>query len=178
MPTASRHASSRPRTSPVKTALTIVGVALLLAVIGAGVFIYFNGWSTLFGEQAAPVHEENFQKPAEPAKFYPDGSADDNLPYFTELLEKYAKGDGTIAGQPVVDAVVDGGFDVSAMQVSFDRTKTDLVADNIFVSVRIERDCLVGQLTTTDRQAFAIVAPALGPEHDICLIGKTRPIDW
>ena len=64
------------------------------------------------------------------------------------------------------------------MQVSFDRTKTDLVADSIFVSVRIGAECLLGQVTTGTREVSAVTEPAIGPNRDICLIGNTRAIDW
>lgn len=154
-------------------------VALLVALLAAaGAVAWQNGWLTLPGEEGRqPVHEENFQKPAEPPKFFPDGSAEQNLPYFADVLQRYAAGEGAIEGRPVVDAVVEAGFDRAAMQVSFDRTETNLVADNIFVSVRIGADCLVGQLVTADREAYAVVAPAVGPDADVCLIGETREID-
>lgn len=115
----------------------------------------------------------------EPApEFFPDGSAEDNLPYFAHVLSTFSAGGEAVEGQPVVDAVAAAGFDRAAMQVSYDRTKTDLVADNIFVSVRIGADCLIGQIVTADRSTFAVTEPAVGPDQSICLIGATRPIDW
>lgn len=124
------------------------------------------------------ARDENFQKPAEPPKFYPDGTAEQNLPYFTQTLDDFAAGEDPVEGVPVVDAVAAAGFDKAAMQVSFDRTQTNLVADSIFVSVRIGTDCLLGQVVTSDRSVTAVTEPAVGPSEDICLIGKTRPIDW
>ena len=111
-------------------------------------------------------------------EFVPDGTAEQNLPYFTEVLRAYSEGAQPVKGQPVVDAVAEAGFDRAAMQVSFDRTGTGLEADNIFVSVRIGGDCLIGQLVTGDRTFTARNEPAVGPDGDICLIGSTRPIDW
>lgn len=116
--------------------------------------------------------------PAEPVALVPGGTAEENLPFFQQTLLAFAGGGAPIEGQPVVDALVAAGFDRAAMQVSFDRTRTDLVADNIFVSVRISESCLLGQLVTGDRSLVAEVAPALGPEKNICIIGTTRPIDW
>lgn len=178
MPRASRHTNPRRRRSPARTALTVIGTLALLAVLGGGVYVYFAGWSSLLGDRTAPVHEENFHESVKTVEFVPDGSAEENLPYFRKVLEDYATGDGAIRGEPVVDAVVEAGFDAAKMQVSFDRTETNLVADNIFVSVLVGEDCLVGQLTTGDRSAFAAVEPAVGPDQDVCLIGETRPIDW
>ncbi len=108
----------------------------------------------------------------------PDGSATDNLPFFTQVLQQYAAGGGPVEGRPIVDALAAAGFDKSVMQVSFDRSKTDLVADSILVSVRVGESCLIGQLVTSDRSAVTTVQPALTAERTICLIGNTRPIDW
>lgn len=116
--------------------------------------------------------------PATPATLVPGGSAEENLPFFQQTLLTYAGGTSPVEGQPVVDALVAAGFDRAAMQVSFDRSRTDLVADNIFVSVRMADQCLLGQIVTGDRSLVAEVAPALGPDKSICIIGTTRPIDW
>ncbi|QIM17396.1 hypothetical protein G7067_08155 [Leucobacter insecticola] len=111
-------------------------------------------------------------------EFVPGGSAADNLPYFTEVLRKYAAGDSVIKGEPVAQRVVDAGFDPAAIQFSFDQSKTGLPADNIFVSVLIGPDCLIGQLVTGDRSFVVANEPAVGPEGNICLIGNTRSVDW
>ncbi|MFV0433247.1 MAG: DUF6993 domain-containing protein [Leucobacter sp.] len=121
------------------------------------------------------------ETPAVPEKapeFFPHGTAEQNLPYFTEVIRDFAKSDEPVRGEPVAQAVIDSGFDRGAMQVSFDRTQTGLEADNIFVSVRIGEDCLIGQVVAEDRSFVAVTEPAVGPERDICLIGETRPIDW
>ncbi|MBK0419192.1 hypothetical protein JD276_09115 [Leucobacter sp. CSA1] len=121
------------------------------------------------------------ETPAEPEvapELVPGGSAEENLPFFTETLRAYAAGEGAIQGQPVVDAVAAAGFDRTTMQVSFDQSRTGLPADSIFVAVRIESDCLIGQLVPEDRSFTAEAMPAVGPEQNVCLIGETRPIDW
>lgn len=125
----------------------------------------------------APVRPA-LEAPAEPVALVPDGSAEENLPFFQQTLVGFAGSDAPIEGQPVVDALTAAGFDRAAMQVSYDRTKTNLVADSIFVSVRIAESCLVGQLVTGDRSLIAEVLPALGPDKNVCIIGGTRPIDW
>lgn len=121
---------------------------------------------------------ETPKAPEIPPEFFPEGTAEQNLPYFTEVIRKYSAGENSITGQPIAQAVVDAGFDPTMMQFSFDQTKTNLTADNIFVSVRIGTDCLIGQLVTEDRSFVAKNEPALGPDKNICLIGITRTVDW
>lgn len=139
---------------------------------------------TLTGCVAAPAQierpskEENFQEPAAAPELFPDGTAEDNLPYFHESLRQFGIGQAPVQGVPVVDHLAAAGFDKSAMQVSFDESKTELVADNIFVSVRFGQECLIGQIVVGDRTFVTEVAPAVGPDQSICLIGTTRPIDW
>lgn len=125
-----------------------------------------------------PSKEENFQEPVEQPKFFADGTAADNLPYFHESLRLFGLGESPVQGAPVVDHLVAAGFDKAAMQVSFDESKTELVADNIFVSVLLGSDCLIGQVIVADRSFVTEVVPAVGPEKNVCLIGTTRPIDW
>lgn len=125
-----------------------------------------------------PSKEDNFQEPTAPPEFFPEGSAEENLPYFHESLRQFGIGTAPVEGQPVVDHLVAAGFAKTAMQVSFDESKTNLVADNIFVSVLIGQDCLIGQVVTGDRSFVTEVAPAVGPDKNLCLIGTTRPIDW
>lgn len=122
--------------------------------------------------------EENFREPEVRPELVPGGSAEQNLPFFSEVLRQFAVGTEPVEGQPIVDAVAASGFDRAAMQVSFDRSKTNLVADSILVSVLIGADCLIGQVQTADRSFVATVQPALTENQNVCLIGNTRPIDW
>lgn len=130
------------------------------------------------GVEPSPTTSAPSETPAPPPEFFPEGTAEENLPYFEYVLDGFAAGVEPVEGRPVVDAVAAAGFDRAAMQVSFDRTQTNLVADSIFVSVRIGADCLLGQVVAADRSVSAMTAPAVGPEQSLCLIGNTRPIDW
>jgi hypothetical protein len=123
-------------------------------------------------------YEENFQEPDVAPQFFADGTAEENLPYFDETLRTFSIGSAPVAGQPISLALFDAGFDRATVQVSFDESKTQLVADHIFVSARFGDDCLIGQVVSADRTFVTSVQPAIGPEQDICLIGETRPIDW
>ena len=152
----------------------------LAAVLGAIALssVVLTGCSLLEGPTPETPKREAPEPPPSAPELVPDGSAADNLPYFTEVLRAFSAGDQPVQGVPVVDAVVDAGFDKSLMQVSFDESKTGLAADSIFVSVRIGADCLIGQVVAEDRSFVAEAKPAVGPAQDICLIGNTRPIDW
>ncbi len=136
------------------------------------------GCVLLEGPTPATPEREAPAVPDVAPEFVPGGSASDNLPYFTEVLRAYAEGEAPVTGQPIVDAVAAAGFDKAVMQVSFDESMTGLDADNIFVSVRMGADCLIGQIVASDREFAVQVEPAVGPAQDICLIGKTRQIDW
>lgn len=166
-----RAAHPNPRRSRVPALLAIC-VALPL-LTGCSLIE-----SVLQGPTPETPARETPAQPESPPEFVPDGTAEQNLPYFTEVLRAFAESDRPVQGAPVVDAVAEAGFDKAAMQVSFDRSMTGLEADNIFVSVRIGADCLIGQIVTSDRSFVAQQEPAVGPDRDICLIGDTRPIDW
>lgn len=127
-----------------------------------------------------PASQETEQAPApeEPVQLVPGGGAEANLPFFSEVLRQFSAGTEVVGGRSVVDALVAAGFDRAAMQVSFDRSKTGLVADSILVSVLLDGECLIGQVVTADRSAVATIAPALTEGQNLCLIGNTRPIDW
>jgi hypothetical protein len=122
--------------------------------------------------------EENFREPETAPEFFPDGTAEQNLPYFNETMRQFAVGTAAVQGKPVVDALASAGFEKADMQVSFDESKTELAADSIFVSVRLGTDCLIGQIVVADRSFVTEAADAVGPDQGLCLIGATRPIDW
>lgn len=135
------------------------------------------GCSLLEGPTPDLPKRETPAAPEQAPEFLPNGTAEENLPFFREVLGDYASGKGPIHGQPIAQAVIASGFSKDMMQVSFDTTKTGLEADNIFVSVRIGTECLIGQVVAADRSVVAETAPAVGPEKNLCLIGETAPIE-
>ncbi|MBK0421494.1 hypothetical protein JD292_05335 [Leucobacter sp. CSA2] len=137
-----------------------------------------SGCALLEGPTPETPKRTEMPAPEKPAALVPGGSAADNLPFFTATLQEFSKGKQPVQAQPVSTALIDAGFDKSLMQVSFDKTKTNLDADNIFVSVRYGQDCLIGQVVTADRSVTTKNMPALGPNQDTCLIGNTNPITW
>lgn len=144
----------------------------------SAVAILLSGCALIEGPTLETPKRETTAPPAEAPQFFPDGTAEDNLPYFTEVLRGFGAGTESVTGAPVVNAVAASGFDKAAMQVSFDESKTGLPADSIYVSVRMGAECLIGQVVAEDRSTYAVAEPAVGPNQDICLIGNTRAIDW
>lgn len=153
-------------------------ISLPIAAVLAAVTLALGGCAAAPEPVDRPTKEENFQEPVAPPEFHADGTAADNLPYFYESLRQFGLGEAPVQGVPVVDHLVAEGFDKTKMQVSFDESKTNLVADNIFVSVLFGQDCLIGQIVVADRSFVAEEAPAVGPDKTMCLMGTTRTIDW
>lgn len=106
----------------------------------------------------------------------PDGSAADNLPLFTQVMDAVAATDAGEQGRAYIDALVDAGFDKAAMEVTNDRTTVGNPVDSIQFSVRWGDECLVGQVGPSTPAPTALVLPLV--PGDTCLIGQTRPIDW
>ena len=107
--------------------------------------------------------------------FLRDGDAQDNKVIFDQILSGVATIDQQHPGRAMVDALVSAGFRKKSIQVTEDLTKTNIPADSVIVSVRIDRSCLIGQ-RTIDREYFSSIESAL--KTGGCLIGTTRTIDW
>jgi hypothetical protein len=106
----------------------------------------------------------------------PDGTAADNLPYFASIVDGVWAGPDNVSGRAYVDALVAGGFDKAAMQVTNDESTVGNPAESIQFSVLWAGECLVGQVGPATGQPVSVVLPTVGSGG--CLIGKTRPIDW
>jgi len=113
---------------------------------------------------------------AEPAPlFQPEGDAQDNKAFFDWVLSGVSVIDQKQPGRAMVNALVRGGFRKKSIEVTPDRTKTDLVADSVIVAVKMGRSCLIGQ-RTDDKKYYSSIETAL--KTGGCLIGVTRKIDW
>jgi hypothetical protein len=115
------------------------------------------------------------ETPAAPA-LVPAGTATDNLPYFTTIVQSVWAGPGQVQGRAYIDALVAGGFDKAAMQVTEDQSTVGNAAESIQFSVRWGQDCLLGQVGPATGNPVTVVQPAL--QDGSCLIGTTRVIDW
>jgi Domain of unknown function (DUF6993) len=107
---------------------------------------------------------------------HPRGTAEDNLPLFTAVVDQVWASPDRVSGRAYVDALVAAGFDKSAMQVTRDQTTVGNPAESIQFSVRWGDQCLLGQVGPATGEAVTIVAPSL--DEGLCLVGETRPIDW
>jgi hypothetical protein len=115
------------------------------------------------------------QEPSSSASAAPDDSAEGQRRLFDTTNNATVTRLGSdVRGRDFIDALVDAGFDKSAMQLTADTTAIGLKADNIQFSVQIGSDCLVGQYGNVGYASA--VLPAVSTAG--CLIGNTRPIDW
>lgn len=114
---------------------------------------------------------------AAPAPTYvAGGTAKENLPVFAATVEKVWGSSDKAHGRAYVDALVAVGFDKSAMQVTDDTSTVGNAAESIQFSVRMGDQCLVGQVGPATGDPVTTVLPVLG--GGVCLLGKTRPINW
>jgi hypothetical protein len=113
--------------------------------------------------------------PTAPA-LVPGGSADDNLAVFSTVTAAVWAGADRLSGRAYIDALVQAGFDKSAMQVTHDRSTVGNPAESIQFSVRWGEECLMGQVGPATGEPVTAVMPVL--QEGSCLIGRTRDIDW
>jgi hypothetical protein len=152
-------------------AVSLFAVASLLTIAAMADFSNQSNLSTSSTPSAAytprptRTHIVRFEK---------YGNAADNLPFFTAVHTALLASDPNAGGQSLVDSLVAGGFDKLAMEVTPDKTVSGYDADAIEVSVRIGKQCIVGQKGTNGYSSA--VLPVLTTGH--CLIGKTRSINW
>lgn len=106
----------------------------------------------------------------------PNGTAQQNLPFFTSVVDGVWAGPQQAAGRAYIDALVAAGFPKSAMQVTPDQTTIGNPADSIQFSVLWNGTCLVGQVGPAIGKAVTEAVPELATGG--CLLGSTRPIDW
>jgi hypothetical protein len=104
----------------------------------------------------------------------PEGSAAENLDYFTTVVTTFLSASPDAGGREIVDALVAAGFDKTAMEVTPDKTAVGLDADNIQFSVRMNGTCLIGQSGNVGVHTITATLLATGT----CLVGDTRAIDW
>jgi hypothetical protein len=107
--------------------------------------------------------------------FLPEGDAQDNKTFFDRILSGVATAHQKQPGRAMVNALVRAGFRKKSIQITPDRTRTDLEADSVIVAIRMGRSCLIGQ-RTNDRKYYSSIETAL--KTGGCLVGTTRKINW
>jgi hypothetical protein len=124
----------------------------------------------------SPTRTTATPTPTPTPTFDPEGSAEDNLPVFSDVVEEvWASGDRGL-GRSYIDGLVAVGFDKAAMQVTQDLSTVGNPAESIEFSVLFDEKCIVGQVGTTIPEPVSVVMPVL--PGGLCLVGATRPIDW
>lgn len=131
--------------------------------------------STSSTPDASPIPEPSPTPEPDPT-LLPTGTAAENLVYFNFLAAAVTKANPAADGRAYIDALVAGGFDRNAMEVTFDRTQADLAADSVQFSLRFANECLIGQIGPASDGFHSVVAPILST--GLCLVGSTRQIDW
>jgi len=129
---------------------------------------------SLFEPTPTATSDAPVPTPTVAPSFDPALSAVENQPYFDTVMRALIHEDQTPGGKKVVNALVAAGFDKRAIEVTFDKTAVDLVADSLQFSVQINGGCIVGQYGNV--KYLSVIAPVLGSGK--CFVGKTRPIDW
>ncbi|WP_280795238.1 DUF6993 domain-containing protein [Aurantimicrobium minutum] len=108
-------------------------------------------------------------KPAQDPVLLPNGSAKDNLYYFTWVIEKTLAADPAADSFAVAQAVGAAGFDPATVQFTFSRTAAGLAADTSEVAVQFGGQCLIGQFGPVAPKVISRVLPVLATGG--CLLG-------
>ena len=112
---------------------------------------------------------------AEPdPEFVAGGTAGQNRPYFEFLLTGLLATDSQPTSQTIVNTLANGGFDKASMEVTADITPVGQRADSILVSVKVDDQCLIGQVIGSELTTQ--LTDVLGTGR--CLVGRTLSIDW
>jgi hypothetical protein len=166
---------SQVRTRIVRTRIRGVGLALalsgLVALTGCTSAVPVDPPATAGSSEAAPPASS---APV-PVAYSPDGSAEENLPVFEQVLRAQAGADPEVAGSTVVDALAAAGFPREALQVTADETSVGLDAPSVQVSAKVGGACLLGQYGPKSGGVRAVVSAPLAT--GACLVGRTAPVD-
>lgn len=118
------------------------------------------------GQESAP--------PAADPVFVADGTAEDNLPLFTKIVnDQWAAGSGT-TGKSYTDALVAAGFDVTAMEVTASKTTLGNDVESLQFAVLWHGSCLVGQVGPSTGDPIATVLPEL--KDGGCFVATTAEV--
>ncbi|MWV50039.1 hypothetical protein GRS96_12240 [Rathayibacter sp. VKM Ac-2803] len=115
------------------------------------------------------------EAPSAPVALVPGGTAEENRPFFEQVVTGVVGADPSAPGRSVVDALVANGFAKESMQLTADETSIGLEADSVQVSVKMSDACLIGQYGPKSDGVHVVVAAPIAT--GACLIGQTVPLD-
>lgn len=120
-------------------------------------------------QKSSSVSASATPTPAKDPVFLVDGSAQDNLYYFSWVIEKTLAADPATDSFAVAQAVGAAGFDPATVQFTFSRTAAGLAADTTEVAVQFGGQCLIGQFGPVAPKVIARALPVLATGG--CLLG-------
>ena len=143
-------------------------IAAVLALSGA---LALTGCSASSPE-AKPTATQSASATPKPTKdpvLLPNGSAKDNLYYFSWVIEKTLAADPAADSFAIAQAVGAAGFDPATVQFTFSRTAAGLAADTSEVAVQFGGQCVIGQFGPVAPKVISRVLPVLATGG--CLLG-------
>lgn len=124
----------------------------------------------------APTTPPATAESSDSMEYNPEGTASDNLPLFTAVINEVWAAHDQAWSMNFVDALAEAGFNRADMQVTTDTTTVDYPAETIQLAVRWgETECLVGQFGPSTGEPITAVMPQLAEGR--CLIGETVPLE-
>jgi cell division septation protein DedD len=126
------------------------------------------------GAASAPLTTAPAASPTRAPTLVAGGTAQENKAYFDAVNTRLFATTASANGRSIIDNLVAAGFDKASMQVTPDRTSINGSVDSILFSVKIGTMCLLGQHGGGGYSSAVEAALTSG----VCLIGKTRVIDW
>lgn len=107
--------------------------------------------------------------------FFPEGTAVENKPLFDWVLNHAVLTDSKDPGKHMAKALVKAGFKKGRLELTKSKSGTGKPADQIVISIRIGKSCLIGQ-RMKDKTYASTIESAL--KSGGCLVGDTREITW
>jgi hypothetical protein len=160
---------SRASVAPRRRALVVAASLIVLAVVTG-----CAPTAPLPVPTAGPVETaQPSPTPTPDPQLVEGGTAGQNRPYFEFVLRTLLDESPQAPTSALVGALVDAGFEKSAMQATVTTTPTGARADSILVSVRIGDQCLIGQ--AANGGLATELADVLG--SGACLVGRTASLD-
>lgn len=107
--------------------------------------------------------------------FVAGGTAQDNLPFFTKIVnDQWAAGSG-VDRNAYINALVAGGFDKATMEAGASKTTLGNDVESLQFSVLWQGQCLLGQVGSATGDPIATVLPELADGG--CFVAVTPPIE-
>lgn len=166
-----RHSSSGQH--PWRSSTLLVGA---FVAASAAVVVLLSGCTAAPRPTTSTPAPQITVAPSSAPTLHPDGSAAENLPVFTAVVDQVWAGPSKATAAAYVDALTTAGFTRADMQMTADTSTVGNPAESIQFSVRWgQTDCLVGQVGPSTGNPVTTVLPQLAGGR--CLIGTTPNVN-